>query len=149
MSTMSIADSVAEPLVIIRKASNLRAGVTGTRDELNKNQADIDKSEGLSRAEKLAVKCGWTLQVSWAETDTPEAHKAALVEAHEGNHDSRPRFKCPTTGEWAPGVVLVDKQKGENWSALAWSPWQDLTTVPRDAPPQEPGVIRIRAVCPP
>lgn len=147
MTTMSIADSVKDSLVVIVKADNLRLAIARRTGDLNKHSREnIDDARWPGKAEKLAVKCGLRLEASCAETDTPEAHKAALVARHEETHDCKPGFRRPDTGEHAPGVQRVNSRHDENWSALDWSPWKDLLTFPKGAAPETPGVIRIRAV---
>ena len=100
-------------------------------------------------AEKAVIECGQRLEVSWATTPTPEAHKAALVLAYEEQHVRRPGFECHGTGKRILGVKRFTRKYGEAYDELMWSDWMPMidSTIPRI--PEELGVYRVRAVSAP
>ena len=150
MVRLSIDESVGEELVWIGCATG-KGGLSiamGRRiDDLNNHQ-NIDDARWPSGAEKAAIKCGWRLEVSWAETPAPEAHKAALVKAHGRMHGHRPWFECPQTGEHELGTKSLVLKKGESHNDLDWQPWHDLRGLSKSSVPHTHGLYRIRAVQP-
>ena len=99
-----------------------------------------------SGAQKAAIEYGLRLEVSWAVTPTPDVHKASLVLAYEQEHDARPGFRRPDTGEWTPGVRLLVRKHGEAYGDLTWSAWMPMRTSTISHIPEELGVYRVRAV---
>lgn len=137
----TIQEGVKDELVFIGTA----LGGDGLRFAIGKR---IDNpGRYLGGAEKAAVECGRSLEVSWAPTSTPEAHKAALVLAYEEEHNGvRPGFERFDTGEWVPGINLLLLKHGEANSDLVWSPWMPMNDGTISRTPEELGVYRVRAV---
>ena len=137
----TIRESVQEELVFIGTAEKHLRFAVGKRI--------TQPAKFLCGAEKAAVECGYRLEVSWATTLTPEAHKAALTLAYEEQHDGRrPGFKRPDTGDRVKGVKLIISKHGIADRDLAWSDWMPMNdaTIPRI--PEELGVYRVCAVWP-
>ena len=150
MMRLTVDESVAEELVWIGCATGkdgLFAAIGRRIDDLN-NIQNIDDARWPSGAEKAAVKCGWRLEISWAETLGPIAHKAALVRAHKEQHGHEPLFECPSTGKRELGVKKVVRAEDESDNDLDWGSWQELRSLPKDHVPRKHGLYRIRAVQP-
>lgn len=134
----TIRESVQEELVFI--------GTAGKHLRFAIGKAIKQPAKFYGGAEKAAVECGRSLEVSWAPTSTPEAHKAALVLVYEEQCGKRPGFKRPDTNEWILGVVKLTRKHGEAYSDLVWSPWMPMNDSTISRIPEELGVYRIRSV---
>lgn len=137
----TIQESVQEELVFIGTAEKHLQFAIGKRIRL--------PGKFYGGAEKAAIESGRSLEVSWATTPTPEAHKAALVLAYKGHHGRRPGFERHDTGEWVRGIKLLIRKYGEAYDELVWSAWMPMSDNTIPCIPEELGVYRVRAVTAP
>ena len=149
MARLTIAESVVEELVHIGKAKGLQGWIGKRIDDID-SLGDIDKKSIPGLPEKATVKAGWSLKVSWAETESHESagsYRNALWQEYVTRHDRRPSFWDERQRAWIPDSKKVEKVKGPVGD-LSWSGWMPMVRATKDDIPKEPGVYRIRAVKP-
>lgn len=146
----SISDSMEEELIRISATltKTLCQGVADRIDDLERYR-NTRRHQGLSEAERLAIREEAALKVSWAGTpnDSASLVKRALLQAYVDRHGQRPGYVSKMTGIWYPGNK--EPIGGESVTAvdLDWSPWYPAVDRSKALPQgDEPGVFRIKAV---
>ena len=149
MGKMTIEESVAVELAYIGSAKKLGNRINQRINDLDRPGV-IDAKRYPSVAEKTAIKSGWNLEVSWAETESQESakyHEAALIQWYIARHCQVPSFGNRPPGEWILGNMRVERVEGPV-SDLNWLPWMPMVKSRRREIPATPGVYRIRATTP-
>ncbi len=152
MPGLPIPDSMEEHLIYIGMGKSLKTRLEQIIKDVDlATPSDIDSKSKRHPAatERVAVKMGCRLEVSWAETvshDSAKAHKAALIHEYVKQHSSLPWIESPE------GRVLGNHQtpklRQEPVSDLDWSDWTEMRESNIARIPENPGVYRVRALCP-
>ena len=134
----TIEESVQEELLWIGTAQGQGGLKTAVDNRVN------NPEKYLCKAERAALKEGYSLSVSWAVTDMPKPTKAVLAAAYEKRHDALPGFR-QADGEWVKGVQIISKKTNQAEADLTWDTGPlDNNTLQRV--PECHGIYCVRAV---
>ena len=157
MRELTVAESVLEPMIVdigrarVGKVSEgLVSRLGGKISNHQKNLQSPRSGSQLNLAAKAAVEAGWSLEFSYAATESNSAattHEAALIQCYKNMYSRLPGFRHPDNGKFVPGLRITPAAKGPI-GLLMWSPWKPMENQYIADLPRKPGVCRIRAIPP-
>ena len=157
MTALTIRESVLEPMLVdIGRAltGEVYEGLrTRLGEKISDHQANLSSPHSgsqLNHAAKTAVAFGWSLEFSWAATESNEsakAYEAALIRGYKEIYGHLPGFKRPDNGGFVPGNRVTPSDRGPV-GTLVWSSWRPMENRNIADLPKQSGVYRIRVVPP-